>query len=78
MNTPTQTQMAQVGAMLRAMREGVRLSQSEMAELVGTSKATLSRFENGQRVISAELLSKISGVVAVKVAEADKRRRAAA
>lgn len=64
--------------MLRAMREGVGLTQSEMADAVQTSKATLSRFENGQRVISAELLSKIAAVVAAKVGEADKRRRAAA
>lgn len=64
--------------MLRAMREGVGLTQSEMADAVQTSKATLSRFENGQRVISAALLSKIAAVVAAKVGEADKRRRAAA
>jgi transcriptional regulator with XRE-family HTH domain len=78
MNTPTQTQMAEVGAMLRAMREGVGISQSEMADMVGKSKATLSRFENGTRVISAELLSKIAAVVAAELAKSDKRRRAAA
>lgn len=67
MQTPTLTQMPEVGAMLRAMREGVGLSQSEMAVRAGTSKATLSRFEHGQRIISADLLARIINVVSDEV-----------
>lgn len=74
MFTPTQTQLAPMGAALRAMREGVDLTISELASRSGTTKSTLSRFENGQRTISADLLSRVARVIAD---EAHARRRAA-
>lgn len=64
MFTPTTPQVASVGATLRAMREGVGLTISDLAERADTSKSTLSRFENGQRTISADLLSRIARVIA--------------
>lgn len=74
MNPPNQTQWAAVGAMLAGMREGVALDQAEMAARVGVSKSTLSRFENGHRAISADLLSRIARVIADEISA----RRAAA
>lgn len=64
-----------MGHALRAMREGVELSLSDLAERAGTTKSTLSRFENGQRTVSADLLSRIARVIAD---EANARRRGAA
>lgn len=74
MFTPTETQAATVGATLRAMRIGVGLTVALLAERAGTTKSTLSRFENGQRTISADLLSRVARVIADEVAA---KRRAA-
>lgn len=69
MFTPDPNQLPQTGATLRAMREGAGLSLAEVAERARTpertvSKGTLSRFERGQRNISAELLERIVRVIA--------------
>lgn len=64
---PTVTQASALGAMLRAMRQGVGMSLSDLAERVGAHKATLSRIENGQRVAGAELLSRIAQVIADEI-----------
>lgn len=74
MFTPTETQLPSMGAALRAMREGVGLTISELADRSGTTKSTLSRFENGQRTISADLLSRVARAIAD---EAHAKRRVA-
>lgn len=73
MFTPTETQLAPMGAALRAMRLGVGLTTEALAQRAGTSRSTVSRFENGQRTISADLLSRIARVIAN---EAHSRRAA--
>lgn len=83
MFSPTETQLASTGAMLRGMREAVGLSLEELAERAGPdprtgrtpSKGTLSRFERGQRTISADLLARIARAIAD---ETHAKRRAAA
>ena len=53
-----------MGVALKAMRQGVGLTITELAERAGTTKSTLSRFENGQRTIGADLLSRVARVIA--------------
>jgi transcriptional regulator with XRE-family HTH domain len=36
-----------VGARLRTLREGVKLSQAKIAAMVGTSQVSINRYENG-------------------------------
>lgn len=60
--------------MLRAMREGVGLGQTELADRLDISKTTLSRFENGHRTISIDLLARIARTIADEITA---KRRAA-
>lgn len=53
--------------MLRAMREEVGLTLSGLAERADVSKATLSRFERGERYVSADLLARIARAIADEV-----------
>lgn len=39
--------MGIVGERLRALREGVKLSQAKIAAIVGTSQVSINRYENG-------------------------------
>lgn len=52
-----------VGATMRAAREGAGLSLRETARRLGVTHATLSRFERGQRVVSAETLTRLRDVI---------------
>lgn len=74
MFSPTETQLASTGAMLRGMREAVGLTLVELAGRVGATKSTLSRFERGQRTVSPELLARICRAIAD---ETHSKRRAA-
>lgn len=75
MFSPTGTQLASTGAMLRGMREAVGLSQEELAQRAGpdprtgkfTTKGTISRFERGERAVSADLLARIARAIADEV-----------
>lgn len=51
------------GARLKAAREGVGLSQSEMAKKLGTAKSTYINYEHGYREPGILLLSKISRIL---------------
>lgn len=68
MFSPQPNQARSVGETLRAMREGAGLSIREVAERTSTTKATVSLFERGQRVISADLLARIARVIADEIA----------
>lgn len=74
MITPTDTQIGVTGEVLRQAREGVGLTLTDLAARVQISKSTLSRFETGQRTLSADLLTRIAATIA---AEAIARRGAA-
>ena len=39
--------MKEIGARLRILREGVSLSQSKIAKLIGTSQVSINRYESG-------------------------------
>ena len=45
---------------IKATRKAMRLSQKELASLVGTDQAHISRIENGEVTPSAEALTKIA------------------
>jgi transcriptional regulator with XRE-family HTH domain len=45
---------------LKAIRENLKLNQSEFAERLGISQAAVSQFEDGKRVPSIETLEKIA------------------
>ncbi len=53
---------------LRAIREGMKLSQSEFAERVGISQAAISQFEDSKRVPSMATLQKIASSLSISVA----------
>lgn len=74
MFSPTETQLASTGAMLRGMREAVGLSLVQLAELAEVSRSTVSRFERGERTVSAEILARITRVIADHIT--DKRSAA--
>lgn len=68
MFSPTPEEAQALGRVLRAMREGVGLSIRELASRVGITHSTLSRFERGERIVSAETLARIARVIADEIA----------
>ena len=50
--------MKQLGMRLRALREGIGLSQSKFADLIGSTQSSINRYENGQATPTVELLRK--------------------
>ena len=59
--------MKRIGEKLRRLRQQRNLSMQQLAELLQTSDAQISRVENGQRKPSAELVFQISTFFAVPV-----------
>ena len=59
--------MKRIGGKLRRLRQQRNLSMQQLAELLQTSDAQISRVENGQRKPSAELVFQISTFFAVPV-----------
>ena len=52
----------QLGQKIKKMREGRELSQEELAELIGISRAALSELERGNRSLDALELAKIAKI----------------
>ena len=50
--------MATFGERLRKLREEKRLTQEQLAKILGTTKATLSRYENNQRILTIDKAEK--------------------
>ena len=50
--------MKQPGMRLRTLREGIGLSQSKFADLIGSTQSSINRYENGQATPTVELLRK--------------------
>lgn len=50
--------MKQLGMRLRVLREGIGLSQSKFADVVGSMQSSINRYENGQAMPTVELLRK--------------------
>ena len=50
--------MEQIGKRLRALREGVRLTQVNMAEILGVQQSRINRYETGQTTPAPEIFIK--------------------
>ena len=63
----------QIGALLKEAREKAKMTQQEVAERLGITKAAISNYETGYRVISAKALKDYCKAVGVSVDEVFKR-----
>lgn len=54
-----------IGEKILMLREEKDMKQKELAELVGITEATLSRYENGKREPKSEIVSRIAKVLNV-------------
>lgn len=54
--------MKQLGMRLRALREGIGLSQSKFADVIGSTQSSINRYENGQATPTVELLQQVCGL----------------
>lgn len=61
--------MASFGKNLRERRKRLKLSQDEMASLIGTSKQVISRYERGERDPKVSVVLTIAKVLGVSVDE---------
>ncbi|WP_418974169.1 helix-turn-helix domain-containing protein [Agathobaculum butyriciproducens] len=50
--------MEQIGKRLRALREGSRLTQTQVAEIVGVQQSRINRYETGKSTPSPEVFIK--------------------
>ena len=50
--------MEQIGKRLRVLREGVRLTQVNMAEILGVQQSRINRYETGQSTPAPEIFIK--------------------
>ena len=50
--------MKQLGMRLRTLREGIDLSQSKFADVIGSTQSSINRYENGQATPTVDLLRK--------------------
>ena len=50
--------MEQIGKRLRALREGIRLTQVQMAQILGVQQSRINRFETGQSTPSPDVFLK--------------------
>ena len=57
--------MKSVGALVRERREFLRISLTDLAKEVGTSKVYLSEVETGKKVFSAYRLTQVEEVLAI-------------
>lgn len=48
--------MDTIGARMRALREGARLSQTDIAKLCGSNQATIGKMETGRTLPSVKIL----------------------
>jgi transcriptional regulator with XRE-family HTH domain len=62
---------ASLGPVLRAIREGARMSQGSLALAANVTKSHLSRVEAGHRDISPELLHKVLSAIADRLLHRD-------
>ncbi len=61
--TVTDAPLAQVGALIRGARQNQGLTQSQLAERLGTSQSAVHRIEQGQQNLSLEMLARISAAL---------------
>ncbi|MFD1718077.1 UDP-N-acetylglucosamine 1-carboxyvinyltransferase [Georgenia deserti] len=56
----TQTPLAEIGSLIRGARQHNGITQSQLAERLGTSQSAIARIEQGSQNLSVELLSRIN------------------
>lgn len=61
--------VADIGARLRRLRRGRKLTQADLARQIGIQQSDLSRMEKGEYRVSLDNLFKILGVFDVKMAD---------
>jgi transcriptional regulator with XRE-family HTH domain len=59
--------MATFSERMRELRKEKRISLEKLAEMMGTTKATLSRYENSKRVPNIEFVEKLAKIFNVSV-----------
>lgn len=64
-----------LGPFLRQLRRSRRVSQSELAAVVGTDQAVVSAYENDRRVPSAEMLNRLVVGCGYRLVATDDRGR---
>jgi transcriptional regulator with XRE-family HTH domain len=61
--------MKELGATIRVLREGLQLSQEELAEKMGVSRGAVSAWETGTNTPRGKRLKKLGSVLGVTVPE---------
>lgn len=64
-----------IAANLRAHRAVARLSQQEVADRIGVSRATVRAWENGKNLVSVDSLIALADLYGVRVDDLIGRRR---
>lgn len=59
--------MEQIGKRLRALREGSRLTQTQVAEIVGVQQSRINRYETGKSTPSPEVFVKYADLFDVSM-----------
>ena len=59
----TGEKLSQIGRFISRLRESQNMTQTELAEALGTTQSTIARIENGEQNLTTETLSKISSVL---------------
>lgn len=60
---PGKTYLAKIGALIQETRQARGMTQSELAEALGTSQSAINRIEKGNQNISIEMVARISDVL---------------
>ncbi len=58
--------LVRLGVAIAKLREKAKLSQSQLAKLLGTTQSVISRIENGNQNISLKMLKEITHVLKCK------------
>ncbi|WP_159620073.1 UDP-N-acetylglucosamine 1-carboxyvinyltransferase [Ruania rhizosphaerae] len=59
----TQTSLTEIGTLIRGARQNRGLTQTQLAERLGTSQSAIARIEQGSQNLSVELLSRINAAL---------------
>jgi UDP-N-acetylglucosamine 1-carboxyvinyltransferase len=63
MKKTTPNPLANLGSRIAKIRDDQRMTQTDLAEKIGTTQSVIARIEKGEQNLSAETLSKISGAL---------------
>lgn len=68
--------MSNLASTIKGLRREQKLTQKELATLVGCTKLTISRYECGTRIPSLEMLERLAAVFGLSIGELiDKHKR---